>query len=234
MYTRLFSLSHPFGTDHLGRDLLARFSIALRQTVIPLWGMVCVAFFIGVICSGGLYLITEKPWGKFIVLICSTFSMALLAIPFGVSVFAISVYFEEIDFSGVLLTGFFYVSLKTFTRVNGLTLESQKMGYWVAHDCMGGSRLNRFIKYGIGSSFREKLISDLIFSFKLLFAAEVTLSYLGFGVSEPNPSLGNILAANIEDALKGEPRIFLLSLGVFSLVMVVPGAARLLLIRSFK
>lgn len=220
------SFTHPMGADQLGRDLLARFSMAVRQTIVPLWSCAFFGFLLGVLVSSSLYALEESKIGKLLNFTFTSVSSAVLALPFGVIVFAVSVYFEGISLKGVILSGFFYIFLKTILKLGRLVSESRHLGYWEAHESIGGSRFSRFFKYGVMTDFRDSLFSELVFNLKLLVAAEVTLSYLGFGVSEPKPSLGNILASNIENALKGEPRILLTSIAVLFLVMMVPSVLR--------
>jgi peptide/nickel transport system permease protein len=213
---------HPLGADQLGRDLLARFSVAVRNTVLPLWGVGAAAFFIGILISSVQYILDEQLVFRAISSALRSFSVAVLALPFGVIVFSVSVYFEGVSLKGILISGFFYIAIKTFLKLTRLLSESRNLGYWSAHESLGGSKWSRFYKYGVFRDFRAALTSEFVFNMKLLVAAEVTLSYLGFGVSEPNPSIGNILSSNIENALRGDPKILLTSIAVLFLVMFVP------------
>ena len=228
------SRAHPFGTDQLGRDLLARYSVAVRHTVLPLWITGFLAFFAAIILASGTYILEERVFGKILKRFVGILSSFVLAFPFSVIVFAVSVYFEGISLSGILLSGFFYIFFKTFIKTIRMIEESRYLGYWEMHESLGGSRWERFFKYGVLNDFKSSLAAELVFSLQLLVAAEVTLSYLGFGVAEPDPSLGNILASNIESALKGEPRILLTSLFVLFLVMYIPSVVRKLIEKRIK
>lgn len=221
------SALHPLGADQMGRDLLARFSMALRTTILPLWTTAVLAVIGGVILAGLSYTNEHNKIGFFSQWIISTGSSVFMAVPFGVSVFAMSVFFEGISIKGVVICGFVYILLKTFSKTMLLVNETKHLAYWNAHLSMGGSRLERFYKYGVLRDFREALSSELVFSMKLLVAAEVTLSYLGFGISEPQPSIGNILSANLDKALKGDPRILLTSVAILFIVMTVPNLIKI-------
>ena len=222
------SWSHPLGTDQLGRDLLARCSIAIRQTVLPLWLASSFAFLLACLCGGIVFIYRDKTFIKILSPVSLVLAYSFLAIPFGVAVFMFSVYRENINLTGILLACLCLVFFKTYLKIRDLITENENLGYWKAHQSLGGSRLARYLNYGILQNFRKPLFSEYLFSLKLAVAAEVTLSYLGFGVPEPKPSIGNMMSANLVNALNGEPAVLLTSITVLVVVMYFPSAVEFL------
>ena len=69
---------------------------------------------------------------------------------------------------------------------------------------LGGSKLTRVIKYGVFRSWKKEIVEMFFIHLQLAFIIEVSLSYLGFGVQEPNPSFGNMFKSHFDLILRGD------------------------------
>lgn len=213
---------HFFGTDHMGRDLFYRYCQAMIGSIVPLWGVVIAATCSAIGFSALLFFGSERAIFRAFSRASNLLSALILSLPFAVLVLAFSVVYEKTGLIPVMGVGFFYIFFKTTSKLSQMLAESQNFSHWQGHEAMGGGRLQRFFSYGILSDFRMYLTSDFCFNLRLIVAAEITLSYLGFGVSEPDPSIGNIISSNIEMALKGDPRILFTALFVLAVTMMIP------------
>lgn len=220
------SFLHPFGTDGLGRDRLARVQEALWETVLPLWGLALLALLCGVFAAG---VVANRPRvraGLESVLLPAT------AVPLFIVVFFLAALFEKTGFWSVLPPLMILCAARSFQALNALHRESERLGYWQAHAVLGGSARERFFSYGVWGDWRAEGERLIFFHLQVVLAAEVALSYLGFGVAEPQASLGNLLAASYADILKGNIAFALILVGVFALTLLVPPSLAHLTLRE--
>ena len=218
------SLLHPLGTDHLGRDLLARLSQAVSEAVMPLWATVVAATVVG-IALGSL---TVIPVSGFIwTSIRRAFDLAatlLASIPVTVTTFLLAACLEQAGTTSVIIAVGTVVCFRSYSQVRDLIRQSSLLAYWTAHEAMGGTRLTRVWHYGIFTAWRHDLLAALGLHLSGAVTIEATLSYLGFGVQEPSPSFGNILAAHFAESLKGQWWVMSITLGALMLTAATPRA----------
>lgn len=210
------SLLHPFGTDGLGRDLLARVQDAVRETVFPLWGLVLLAMTAGVSLAAAT---APHPrlatWAERCLL-------PLTTVPLFIAVFFLAALLEKTGFWTVALPLMALCIARTFLAVRNMLRESQKLGYWQAHALMGGSVRTRFFHYGVCKDWRAEGGRIVFFHLQVILAAETALSYLGFGIAEPQASLGGLLASSYSAVLKGKITFALILVGVFTVLLLLP------------
>ncbi len=203
------SLSHPLGTDHLGRDLMIRISETIRFSVLPLWLSSTVATFVG--ASFAAFLIlgmqTRSPVLKGLTTISQSVAALLMAIPAGVMVFAWSVWREHAGIIAVVSALSVFFVMRAFLKVFDLYRHDRYLLYWQAHEALGGSRLRLIWRYGFLSSWKRQLGELLSFHLRAAVIIEASLSYLGFGIQEPMPSFGNLLSSHFELYLKGHTEV---------------------------
>jgi peptide/nickel transport system permease protein len=193
------------GTDQLGRDRFSRLLYAVRFSLIVTLIGVFVACLVGILLGG------VSGYGGRIV---DTFLMgatdAMLALPTLILVLAVRAAFPlelPVTRAALLLVLIFaltgWAEMARLTR--GLVLSLRNREFVVAAVALGVSQtrvLFRHILPNILPSLRTRALL-LLPTFLL---AEVALSYLGVGLQEPEPSLGNMLtAASDLDQLRSQP-----------------------------
>jgi ABC-type dipeptide/oligopeptide/nickel transport system permease subunit len=233
------SLSHPFGTDALGRDLMSRVIWASRTTVI-----VTVATLItgNLVLAVGLGLLAGYAGGKI-----DTAIMRLGDVFFGLPALAMLIMINatlgaRIRSIGLLqalqkdlrIEGFpdyvvVFGALSLFAWVGGARLiRSQVLAlreteYVTAARAMGASTF-RIIVHHLLPNVTNIVIVSLSASLGAIAGTEIALSWFGVGVHPPTPSFGAMLfdGGNIR-TLQANPHLLL-----------VPGAIVAGLIFSFN
>ena len=66
-----------------------------------------------------------------------------------------------------------------------------------------GSLSDRVMKYGLRRLWRKDLEVFTAQHFSLALIIEISISYLGFGIQEPWPSFGRLLAENLSRVFQG-------------------------------
>ena len=193
------------GTDQLGRDRFSRLLYAVRFSLIVALISVLVACLVG-ISIGGLSGYAGRRVDTFLM----GATDAMLALPTLILILGVRAAFPlelPLTRAALLLLLIFaltgWADMARLTR--GLVLSLRKREFVVAAVALGVSQtrvLFRHILPNILPSLRTRALL-LLPTFLL---AEVALSYLGVGLQEPEPSLGNMLtAASDLDQLRAQP-----------------------------
>jgi peptide/nickel transport system permease protein len=193
------------GTDQLGRDRFSRLLYAVRFSLIV--ALIGVLF----ACIVGISLGAVSGYAGRLV---DTFLMggtdAMLALPTLILILAVRAAFPlELPMTRAALLLVFIFALTGWAEMarltRGLVLSLRSREFVVAAVALGVSQtrvLFRHILPNILPSLRTRAFL-LLPTFLL---AEVALSYLGVGLQEPEPSLGNMLtAASDLDQLRSQP-----------------------------
>ena len=181
------SLSHPFGTDALGRDVLARtvyatgldLQVGLVTTIVPL----AIGMVLGLLSGffGG--------WVDTVVMRAMD---ALLAFPFIVLIIAFVTIFG-VGLPGVYV-GLTIASVPVFARLTrGEMLVLREQQFMMAARTLGYSNSRIVFKHALPHLIRPNLIyspSNMLGNVLTLAA----LSYLGLGAQPPTPEWGAIIA----------------------------------------
>ena len=212
------SFIHPLGTDSMGRDLLVRFHQSLYNSIVPIW-LACTLFtIISIFLSIFLISINIPIIDKFV----GFFNTLVISIPITIATLFLSVYFEEICFEILLLTLAVLIFARNYQLISNKYVRSSSLGYWKAHEMLGGSKLMRVIKYGVFRSWKKEIVEMFFIHLQLAFIIEVSLSYLGFGVQEPNPSFGNMFKSHFDLILRGDFYTVFVIVGFMIITLAVP------------
>jgi peptide/nickel transport system permease protein len=210
------------GTDQLGRDRFSRLLYAVRFSLIVALLGVLVACVVGISIGG-----VSGYAGRLVDTFLMGVTDGMLALPTLILILGVRAAFPlelPVTRAAVLLLLIFaltgWAEMARLTR--GLVLSLRRREFVVAAVALGVSQtrvLFRHILPNILPSLRTRALL-LLPTFLL---AEVALSYLGVGLQEPEPSLGNMLnAASDLDQLRMQPfsilspalAVFLFTLGV--------------------
>lgn len=225
------SWEHPLGTDNLGRDLLARLAQALRETVLIAWATVALATLTGVGLGMWLCVAEERGsldgsgWRHLGVAATSGAATLVVGIPLGISVFAMCVMLDMASLQPIVVTLAVVLAARTMITILELRLRDTHTAFWQAHRALGGGPLARLWRYGVCGAWLGPLAAMIALHLQIAVTTEASLSYLGFGVQEPQASLGNMLASHLEEHLRGGWYQTTVIVGALTVAALTPRAA---------
>ena len=182
--------AHPFGTDALGRDLLARLMHGARTSL-----------FIGIVAPV-LYIIFGTMWGAFAGFIGGRVDAAMMrfadfvvALPFLLFMIlfrvASGVEAGESGIAAILLAMVVLLWPATARLVRGQILQIREEGYVQAARLMGGDERYLILRHMIPNTLGVILVT-LTFAIPTAIFTEAFLSFIGMGVAPPTPSWGSM------------------------------------------
>ena len=219
------STAFPFGTDHLGRDLLVRvFAAARLDIALAILGVsvpIVIGTFIGTLAGTTRNRIAETVWDGLV--------NALTAFPEIILVLGIVVMVGA-DVRGLLIAIWIsrWAQYARIARAKSLALRDAE--FVQAAQVLGYSQLRILIRHIMPNVFSEALayaLSDFIFIIVIIGG----LSFLGLGVRPPTPEWGAMLAEG-RLYLRTEPWLilfpgFFLSLTAIGVALLAQGLERI-------
>ncbi|MDN7241650.1 ABC transporter permease [Planococcus sp. N028] len=181
-----WSLQHPFGTDDLGRDVLARMLHGGRVTLIVGLAAMLFSLLIGTVvgaCAGFFGKVAES--------VLMRITEAMMAIP---TFFFILVALTVLGTSPVMVVVVIALAgwMEIGRVVYGETLKWKEYEFVEAANASGATPLRILTKYII-----PQIVPSIIVSGTLTIAAailtESAISYLGLGIQPPTATWGNML-----------------------------------------
>ncbi len=219
------SLSHWFGTDFGGRDLLSRIIYGLRSTVIVtiitvLLGSLLLGVVLGAVAGykGGIFEAIIMRIGDILLAFPSLLLVIILAATVKPRVLGLNHWIEDHTFiKGLTSTGvtdyiviFGALSIISWVGmarlVRGQILSIKKEEYVMAAIAIGATDAH-IIKTHILPNVLSQIIVVLSGTLGAIALSEASLSFLGIGVQPPTPSLGNLLTGGSVSLLQANSHL---------------------------
>ena len=182
------SLTHPFGTDHFGRDMLSMIMVGARTSI----AVAFVAVGIGVLFGVPLGLFAATWRNSFIDDAVMRFNDLVFAFPSLVIAILITAIAGPSAFNAIIAIGVF--NIPVFARVSrGAALSLWQREFILSAQVAGKTGLRISIEH-ILPNLMHILIVQATIQFSLGILAEAGLSYVGLGAQPPTPSWGRMLA----------------------------------------
>jgi len=183
------SAAHWFGTDQLGRDVLARVLVGSRDILI----ITPLATALGTVCGTALGL-AMGYFGGALDLVASRIVEAVLALPSVMVAFLFIVALGPSEVTLIIVIGFIFTPLIART-VRAAVLAERHLDYLPAARLLGAGAWSVMVLEILPNVLPAVLVE---FSVRLGYAifTVATLSFLGFGIQPPTPDWGSDIAAN--------------------------------------
>lgn len=180
------SFSHAFGTDELGRDVLARLVHGGRFTLIVASASVLIATLLGIL-TGAL----AGYCGGAVDLLVSAVVDLFLSVPvFLVILIAASLGGGRLWLIPLVIGGTSWMEMARVVRASFLSLRGE--GFVEAARSLGVGNVSIVFRHILPLAIPPVVIAATV-GFAQAMLIESALSFLGFGVQPPIPTWGNML-----------------------------------------
>lgn len=191
------SLAHPFGTDELGRDYMARIiyggRVSLLVGVLAMLASVAIGVLVGTFAG---YL------GGLPDMILMRIVDIMSSIPWMILVTVISIFLKPGLQSIIIVIGFFtWMEIARLVRAETLSIKERE--YVMYADFVGIPVWKIIIKHVIPSVLPTIIIASTT-SIASAIMTESSLSFLGIGIQQPMSSWGSLLRnaqSNLQNAI---------------------------------
>jgi peptide/nickel transport system permease protein len=181
-------LAHPFGTDWVGRDELARAMaggrVSLLVALASMFG--ALLFGIGIGSFAGYY-------GGIVDNILMRFTDVFLSVPLYLLLFVLSATFTNGSLLSVVILIAIFGWTYTARLVRGEFLAHRDREYILAARTIGAKNLSLMFRHILPNAAGPIIVSATLLVGNNIIL-EAVMSYFGFGIKAPNPSWGNMVA----------------------------------------
>jgi len=195
--------AHPLGTNNFGLDMLGRVLYGARSSLVVSVGAVALAM-----AAGGAIGIVAGYFGRLADAVVGIATNSLLAVPPLILLIALGTVLDpSLRNIAIALSLLALPGMIRMARAAALTFAQRE--FVLAAESLGASRW-RIMTRELLPNVVLPLASYGMVMVSVLIVAEASLSFLGLGVQQPNPSWGNMIAEGQEnDVFVQHPHIVL-------------------------
>jgi ABC-type dipeptide/oligopeptide/nickel transport system permease subunit len=180
------SREHLFGTDELGRDILARVVYGARTSLLTSAGAVLIAGALGI--PIGLMAGFFGGWRDAVLMRAVDVLLALPGILFAMALIAVLGRSHAAALVAVGITG-----IPGFARVvRAETMSLRSRDFVTAVESFGGSSRYAIMRTILPNAWSPILVQSVVLS-SVAILLEAALAFLGVGIPPPTPSWGDML-----------------------------------------
>ncbi|MBI2859759.1 MAG: ABC transporter permease [Chloroflexi bacterium] len=206
------SLEHPFGTDELGRDVLARLVYGARTSL----AIGVLTQFLVLLIGVPVGAVAGSLGGK-----ADGLLMRFVDVMYAFPDLLLIILFRAVLGSSIFMV-FVAIGLVAWVNVarlvRGQILSLKQRDFVTAAEVMGGSRSYIALRHLLPNSLGPVIVV-LTFNIPRAIFAEAALSYIGIGVQSPTPSWG-IMVQDGYQLMFSRPALVLLPVAAISLLML--------------
>jgi peptide/nickel transport system permease protein len=181
------SLAHPFGTDYVGRDVLARTLYGARIDFLVVFAVTYVGLTVGALAG-----MVAGYYGRWLDALVGRAADSAIAFPFIILVLVV-ISITGSGLKGIAL-GIVLVGWALYARLaRSETLSLREEQFMLATKSLGYTDRRAIFRHALPNVIRSSLVySTVDILVNLLVIA--SMSYLGFGPQQPHPDLGGLIA----------------------------------------
>lgn len=181
------SLSHPLGTDLLGRDVLSNLIVGTRATLFVALFSVAIAMLVGVVAGVTGALLGRRARSALIFAID-----IVLALPGVLVAIVLAAVYGPSTITATIAIGIaLSAAVAQVTRRAAMSILTED--FVIASFAAGASKRQMVTRHLL-PNLRANLLVQASGAAAIAILAESTLSYLGLGTVPPTPSWGRMLA----------------------------------------